>query len=1078
MGSRGVTIGRDASGNVIVTGDRNLVFPGVTALSPEVIAALQAGDWQAGEAEGAVPLPTLTLGIEFTDERRREWRVVAERPGEEALTRPGATPWQREAGFARALDDFWRLSRRVLESEEEAGLLDRQARLLGAALAGALSEDETALLVDAAHGDPPPPLLVIESRDDLILALPWELLRLDERFAVRDGRLDVARCVPVDGASVLEPPGEPVKLLINVSAPEDSGLDYEAESYFIARALHDHVGVVVNEMGEANDLVAGLCREPFPIGVHFSGHGGPGSLLFENEFGEDDPVRVDDLLTRIRRAGPKHFPRFFYLACCHGGDAPSLRADGGSSAGQSGIAATASELHRDGVTQLVAYFGAVYDRLSTWAETAFYREIAAGRLTRDALRSARQEMTRTLRSGGEAATHDAKDWSGAGSLPYGWAQMVLYQRGPDYPLGLEVEQRYAQLETETTERMIERAFIGSRTEVLRKGFVGRRTDMHALRRDLRQGKHVHVVQGLGGLGKSAFCTESLKLYEREGWTPVALWCAEVEDSQDPVGTLLQQQFMPAGEALAGEAWDGIAAAVDRAAARTPALQGPAARLATLLAEALQRIRTPLVLYLDNLESLLVGPENDDPEAHGEWRDAEAAALWGELARLARKNPSRLALLASCRYRHGDFGRAIVPFHRLPDDALWRLMGWFGSLRRLSDRSRARLVEQLAGHPRSVEFLDRLVETAIADWEEARDRELSGAGLSDEREWAEIVAPALPSLEVRLSQDLLFEALWERVLDAPSRDLLLRATVLRRPAARPLLEALHGAAAGAAAAIDRLRDASLLTELRERQTDGSVQRRFEVHPAIGRLAVKHSAAADLQAEGHRRAGDHLETEARTSRDWATDLEAAYHLREVGEIDRAFDLQAPLVQWLQDRGRTMEALQMLAGTGDPASLAPQRQAAALGLYGDVQVAQGDLAGALKSYGAGLAIRETLAAQDPGNAGWQRDLSVSHNKIGDVQVAQGDLAGALKSFGAGLAIAEKLAAQDPGNAGWQTDVVVSCVKVATVLGEDPGGKAEVRDLLQRGLHILQTLQAEGRLHGAQVEWIDGIAQMLKDL
>jgi hypothetical protein len=144
----------------------------------------------------------------------------------------------------------------------------------------------------------------------------------------------------------------------------------------------------------------------------------------------------------------------------------------------------------------------------------------------------------------------------------------------------------------------------------------------------------------------------------------------------------------------------------------------------------------------------------------------------------------------------------------------------------------------------------------------------------------------------------------------------------------------------------------------------------------------------------------------------------------------------------------------------------------------VAQGDLAGALKSYGAGLAIAEKLAAQDPGNAGWQRDLSVSHNKIGDVQVAQGDLAGALKSFGADLAIAEKLAAQDPGNAGWQTDVVVSCVKVATVLGEDPGGKAEVRDLLQRGLHILQTLQAEGRLHGAQVEWIDGIAQMLKDL
>ncbi len=45
------------------------------------------------------------------------------------------------------------------------------------------------------------------------------------------------------------------------------------------------------------------------------------------------------------------------------------------------------------------------------------------------------------------------------------------------------------------------------------------------------------------------------------------------------------------------------------------------------------------------------------------------------------------------------------------------------------------------------------------------------------------------------------------------------------------------------------------------------------------------------------------------------------------------------------------------------------------GNVQRAQGDLAGALESYRASLAIREALAAQDPGNAGWQRDLGVSY-------------------------------------------------------------------------------------------------------
>ena len=41
------------------------------------------------------------------------------------------------------------------------------------------------------------------------------------------------------------------------------------------------------------------------------------------------------------------------------------------------------------------------------------------------------------------------------------------------------------------------------------------------------------------------------------------------------------------------------------------------------------------------------------------------------------------------------------------------------------------------------------------------------------------------------------------------------------------------------------------------------------------------------------------------------------------------------------------------------------------------------------------ERLAQSDPGNADWQRDLSVSFERIGDVQVAQGDLSGALKSY-----------------------------------------------------------------------------------
>ena len=108
------------------------------------------------------------------------------------------------------------------------------------------------------------------------------------------------------------------------------------------------------------------------------------------------------------------------------------------------------------------------------------------------------------------------------------------------------------------------------------------------------------------------------------------------------------------------------------------------------------------------------------------------------------------------------------------------------------------------------------------------------------------------------------------------------------------------------------------------------------------------------------------------------------------------------------------------------------------GDVLVAQGDLPGAMESYRASLAIRERLAKSDPGSAGgrgsattlgWQRDLSVSHEKIGDVLVAQGDLPGALESYRARHAIAERLAKSDPGNAGWQRDLSVSHNKIGDV-------------------------------------------------
>jgi hypothetical protein len=53
------------------------------------------------------------------------------------------------------------------------------------------------------------------------------------------------------------------------------------------------------------------------------------------------------------------------------------------------------------------------------------------------------------------------------------------------------------------------------------------------------------------------------------------------------------------------------------------------------------------------------------------------------------------------------------------------------------------------------------------------------------------------------------------------------------------------------------------------------------------------------------------------------------------------------------------------------------------GSVLAKQGNPQEALKSYGNGLAVMERLVKIDPGNADWQRDLSVSYNKIGEVLI-----------------------------------------------------------------------------------------------
>ena len=103
------------------------------------------------------------------------------------------------------------------------------------------------------------------------------------------------------------------------------------------------------------------------------------------------------------------------------------------------------------------------------------------------------------------------------------------------------------------------------------------------------------------------------------------------------------------------------------------------------------------------------------------------------------------------------------------------------------------------------------------------------------------------------------------------------------------------------------------------------------------------------------------------------------------------------------------------------------------------------------------QRLTASDPGNTQWQRDLSVSYNKLGEVAVAQGQLAEAARVYGDSLAIAKKLVASDLSNTLWQRHLYVSHSKMAG-LAERQKKPDQARGHWQQAFDVLSAIEKRG--------------------
>ncbi len=411
----------------------------------------------------------------------------------DGTTRTVPLPWKADAKFGIAYMEFGKLHREAMTEANDRADLFRHAQVLGSALFESLFDSQDAeRFVKLLTLDRTRPVVQIRSEDDLLLSLPWELLHHDNEFLVREGRIDLVRTTPTEmaGETLLREPKTSFKLVVNVSAPENSHLNYEAESYRITRATADRCPMVPTELGTLDDLVKTV-NEENPTGIHFSGHGMPGALLFEDEEGRDHLVEVADVINGIRQRLPdgRRLPPFLYLASCHGNDpiAPGEEKAGAPSA--------AVQLHKAGVTEVVGYFGPIVDELSTRAEETIYEAIAEGRSTRDAVRLGRESLKNPFhRHDAEhrpsSTRSDTAETMAEGATtkeapidthPFAWAQLVFYRRGPEWPLSIPKATGKQQ-----TSRILERSFEGfGDRKVLKTGFIGRRLEQHKIRRRIR-----------------------------------------------------------------------------------------------------------------------------------------------------------------------------------------------------------------------------------------------------------------------------------------------------------------------------------------------------------------------------------------------------------------------------------------------------------------------------------------------------------------------------------------------------------------------------------------------------------------
>lgn len=475
-------------------------------------------------------------------------------------------------------------------------------------------------------GAPESDVLAAKEAATALLGLPWELLHDGKRFLFQGGQpTRVRRRLPGTESLGVAVVATPIRILLVTARPEDDScgyIDHRASALPLVEAMEALPGLVeihvlspptLPTLREELDR-ARRVKQPYHV-VHFDGHGvydktvGLGGLCFEHP---EDSGKLEKRrhLTIYTKDSIEHgtglesllrdhrIPLVFLEAC------QSAQAEKASES-------VASELLKVGVASVVAMSHSVLVETARRFVKAFYQALAAGKRVGDAMLAGQRKLKDDTGRG---------RIFGAGELHLeDWFVPVLFQEKDDPQLFRGTLPSKQTVEDEKA-RLAHR--LGDLPAVPATGFIGRSKELLALERLLRHERYA-VVRGQGGEGKTALAAELARWMVRSQQDRRAAFVSlETHGNERAVLDALGKQLVQKDFSAAGD-----------------------------LAEAIRQVERALrerstLLVVDNLESILLPPYLETPEALSEEAGRELKAILALCARLLQVGDTRLVF--TCR----------------------------------------------------------------------------------------------------------------------------------------------------------------------------------------------------------------------------------------------------------------------------------------------------------------------------------------------------------------------------------------------------------------------------------------------